>query len=434
MIVSMLVLCAPSCPATAQEAMNWSKYVTGDQSFSFYYPAGWIVQENESGFAIYDEKSFEQLWLVILPYQNLWAAQGHAEFFLSLIQEENPEMQGFGWDSDPAGKFVFFNLMQGSGQNRAEGAGLVLKDSAFEQALWFHYLAPGDLFSENRGFLILEGFVNSISSGANALGPEGSAEAWAARIDRNADGFLFILEFALGAPLSLSEETLILTELKSVLMEYSDAELAGYDEYPGFAQFIMSLANQDELVEVKETLHESVWEWVEESDQDEAVVSLIREALLEADQILVPGTLPLTEVAATAYAEFVAFAELLHQNGLANAVPGDIRNDAVREIKEQLADAWPGFSQEEKEQVLNLPAVWTTLRRALSHGAAEDRDYALGIIAKAAPQDAPASENESYDGVYDPMALIKHQTMMEIQRHTFNHWRYCMGYTSTIGY
>lgn len=431
-----MLLCVPFYSAIAQVAVNWSKYVTADQSFSFYHPAGWNVQETESGFVIHDAESYEQLWLVILPYQDDWTAQEHAEFFLTLIQEENPEMQSSSWETQGDGA-VFFGLTHGSGKDGAEGVGLVLKDAEFEQALWFHYLAPGDLFSEDRGFLILEGFVNSIASGASAFPPPGSAEAWEARVDRNADGFLFILEFALGAPLSLAEETLILTELKSVLLDYSDAELAGYDDYPGFAQFIMSLGDQDELRDVQASLHESVQEWVAESDPDDPIVSLIREALLEADRVVASGVTPLTEVAATAYAEFVAFAELLARSGNGDANPHDIKNDTVQEIKGQLVNAWSGFSQEEKEQVLTLPAVWTTLRRALSHGEAEDRDYALDIISKAAPQRSEASADESAQssesyGEYDPMALARHQTMLQINQMTFNHWRYCKGYTSTI--
>lgn len=431
LLMLMLVLCVPFSPCAAEEAVNWNKYVTADGSLSFYYPVGWIVQEDESSFVIHDERSYEQLWLVILPYQDLWTARDHAEFFLGLIQEENPEMQGYGFESQGDGA-VLFGLVHGSDQNRAEGVGLVLKDSEFKQALWFHYLAPGDMFVESRSFAILEGFVSSLGPGSSAVSPASNGDARTERINQNADGFLFILEFALGAPLSLAEETLILNELRAALVEYSDAELAGYDDYPGFAQFIMSLANQDELIEVKRALHESVWEWVGESDPDDPLVSLIREALLEADEILVRGTTPLTEVAATAYAEFVAFAEHLVSNGLASADPSSIRADTVREIKRQLVDAWLGFSQEEKEQVLNLPAVWTTLRRALSHGEPEDRDYALNIIAKAAPREISASTDESYEGKYDPMALARHQTMLQINQMTFNHWQYSRGYTSTI--
>jgi hypothetical protein len=429
---------APSAVARAEGAeVGWNKYVTEDGSFSFHYPRGWVVGETESGIVIHDVDTYEQLWLVLLPYQGHWTAAEHADFFLGLVQEENPDMQAYGWElvGDDA---VFFGLVQGSEQRRADGMGIVLKNSAFEQALWFHYLAPADLFAEERGYLILEGFVNSLTSGVGSLPPEGSAEARAVRLDRNADGFLFVLEFALGSPLSLAEETLILKELTGIWREYSEAELAAYDEYPLFAEFIMSMSDQGELAEVQESVGASIWEWIEESDPGDPIVSVIRAAFLEGDQVLVQGAIPLTEVAATAYAELLAFAEFLAQNGgedaaSSAALPSMIGDGAVREIKEQLMDAWPSFSQEEQQQVEALPAVWTTLRRALGSADEADSRYARSVILQLAPTPGESSDADStQDGSYDPMAWARHQTMLQIQQQTFNHYMWSVGYHSTL--
>jgi len=423
----VLLVCSTFCNASSERLTSWSHYLGPDGSVSFYYPEGWIVEEDESGFMIYDEESFEQLWLVILPYERIWTAQEHAEFFLALIQEDYPDMDGSNWEPDESGNVVVFDLQYGTGQESAHGYGLMIKDTAYEQALWFHYLAPQYMFSEDRGLSILEGFVNSLASGAESAPPAGSESARMERINRNADGFLFILEFALGSPLSLAEETLIATELKEVLMEYSEEELAGFDEYPLFVQFIMSLQDQEELAEVKLSLEESVWGWVEESDPDDPIVSLIREAMLQADRIIVPGRTPLTEVAAMAYAEFVAFAEHLWNGGIAD--PGAISDGEVQEIKEQLVEAWGEFSQEEKEQVLQLPAVWTTLRRTLYHGDEAAREHALLLISNAVPQGTEATSDGE---TYNPNKWLNHQATLAIQQQTFNHYMWSVGYHSTI--
>lgn len=203
------------------------------------------------------------------------------------------------------------------------------------------------------------------------------------RINRNVDGFLFILEFALGSPLTLAEENLITAELQGILMGYSDAELAQYDDFPFYVQVIMALEDQQELADMKSALEEAIWEWIEESDPFDPIVSAIKEAMLEADRILVPGKTPLTEVAATAYGEFLAFAEQIESSRTADL--RSISERRVREIKERLVEAWRGLNQQEKEQVLQLPAVWTTLRRVLNLGDDKDRAYAIQIIRDAAP-------------------------------------------------
>jgi len=425
----LLFACSAFCEASSEAVIDWEKYVTPSGSLSFYYPEGWVVEETESGLMIHDEESYEQLWLVILPYEATWTAQEHAEFFLALIQDENPEVYSSNWEPDESGDIVVFDLHYGM-ELDAEGYGLIIKDAEFEQALWFHYLAPGYLFSEDRGLAMLEGFVNSLTSGTGAAPPGGSLEERMERINRNVDGFLFIVEFALGSPLSLAEETVIGAELKAVLMDYSDEELAGFDEYPYFVEFLMSIQDQDELAAIKLSLAESIWEWIEESEPDDPIVSLIREAMLQADQVLVPGKTPLTEMAATAYAEFLTFAEHLGNGGTADLEA--ISKRKVKEIKEQLAKAWSQFSQGEKEQVLELPAVWTTLRRALSHGDEKDRQHALKLIRNAAPQKSQTAQASTEGETYDPIKWLNYQTTLEIQKQTFNHYMWSIGYNKTI--
>ena len=430
---ALIVLLALNLPGYAA-AVDWAKYVTVDDSFSFHYPQGWTVTETESGFMIHEPDTFEQLWMVVLPYQDHWTAEEHAQFFLSVIQEDNPEMQATAWAY--AKDSVFFELLYGNGQDRAEGMGLVLKDSQFEQALWFHYLTPSDAYIAERAETILEGFVNSLATGATSMPPEGRTAVSEPldrmeRIDRNADAFLFILEFALGTPLSLWEETMVLTELKGAWTDYSDAELAPYDDYPGIVEAIMYLADQTELAELQEVLASSLWEWIEESDSDDPIVNPIHVHMLKADRRLVDGVIPLTERAATAYAEFLAYAELLEQE--ASATPDMIERNVVEEIKDQLIQAWTQFGEEEQEQIAALPAVWTTLRRVMRHGDSSDQDFARNTVRQAASKKEPAASDGGSAG--EAMSWIAHQNMLWSNQQTFNHYMWCRGYHATpFGY
>ena len=57
-----------------------------------------------------------------------------------------------------------------------------------------------------------------------------------------------------------------------------------------------------------------------------------------------------------------------------------------------------------------MPAVWTTLRKALLHGDSSDRERARSIIAE-------------------------HNSMMWARQNTFNHWMWCQGFRYTpFGY
>jgi hypothetical protein len=121
------------------------------------------------------------------------------------------------------------------------------------------------------------------------------------------------------------------------------------------------------------------------------------------------GNLPLrhwphprtTEVLAYAYGELLAYAELLGQNG--SARPDMIRQDTVtvEEIKSQLADAWLQLSQEEREQTQTLPAVWSILRRALSHGGESHRESAQNII-----PNRHLKPDVSHPGILNPLEWL----------------------------
>ena len=132
-------------------------------------------------------------------------------------------------------------------------------------------------------------------------------------------------------------------------------------------------------------------------------------------------------MAATAYAEFYVFAEHLGKGGATDL--RSISPNRVREVKGRPMEAWNEFGQGDKEQVLQLPAVWTTLRRAVSLGDDQDREYAVRVITNALPR---ATYGQSQDASYDPIKWLNYQTTLEIQRQTFNYYMWSVGYHQTI--
>jgi len=419
----IVVLILTACAAHAASEL-WTKYVSADESFSFHHPEGWHVTESESVVVVDGPSTDEQLCMCILPYYRNWSPEEHAQLMLSALRSENPDLAASGWEADSEGRAVLFDLTYGDGARQYRGTGLVLKDSGAEQALWFHYIAPSSGYSRDRGASTLKGFIGSIASGSASQSP---VLGRGGRIAENADAFMFVLEFALGSPLSLLEERMIRDELERGWSEQSDAELAAYDDYPQMVSLIMAIGDQRQLMDVQHALAEAVLEWIGEIDPSDPVVQMIHAHLLEGDKALVGGDPPLTETAAASYAELMAYADLLQADP--EAAPGSISHSTVEETKRQLAQCWLQLGRDERELVQTIPAVWTTLRKALLHGDSSDRERARSIIAELAPG------RTSHSAQGRVMSMAEHNSMMWARQNTFNHWMWCRGFRSTpFGY
>jgi hypothetical protein len=431
-IALILLVSLTACAAQ----VTWAKYVSQDGSFSFHYPKGWQVKENESVIVLEGEDSGEDVYFFALPYEHTWSAEEHARFMLSALQAENPGLEAYGWESDSESETVLFNLVYGGGAHSYDGLGLVIKDSDSRQALWLHYFAPSENYSQSLGAYILQGFLGSIASGSTSKPPDegqvsslGEDDERAERILKNANAFMFILEFALGSPLSLSEEYMVPNELQRSWALRSAAELAQYDDYPDMVSIVMHIDDQHRLADIQQTLAASVLEWIDETDPGDPIVRMIRTHMIEDDKILVDGDPSLTELIASAYGELMACAELLQRDP--DARPDSIDEDTVDEIKGRLADVWLQMSREERELSETVPTVWSTLRHSLTHGDNSDQESARRIVVKLAP-DRPY---QSQDTEGAPLSMFQHTMMMQAQQATFNHWMFCQGYRRTpFGY
>jgi hypothetical protein len=272
------------------------------------------------------------------------------------------------------------------------------------------------------GALIVSGGVLSfclLSSDTLSGSPARSQKA--AAIERNSRAFLFVLEFALGAPFTIGQEKTILEELRSGWEKQTDDELKKFDAYPVIVGLIIR-AGQKELDEIRPELEKTVRDWLNGTDRSDPAVAAIRSWLEEKSKALIPGAVPLTVRAATAYSEMYAFSELLGKSP--EAVPDEIAPDLVSEIEGQLLDAWKSFSEEQKRQVASAPGLWISLRALLQHGTAEERARVRGQIRRiaAAKSEKPGEPDDL--GKRAVMNMSKHMVLMEIQKMTFDQYIY----------
>jgi hypothetical protein len=243
----------------------------------------------------------------------------------------------------------------------------------------------------------------------------------AAAIDRNSRAFLFVLEFALGAPFTVSQEKIILDELRQGWEERTEEEIKKYAAYPLIVGLILR-AGQKDLDEIRPELEKTVRDWLSGTDQTDKAVAVIKSQLDEKSKILILGPVPLTVKAATAYSEMYGFSELLAKKP--GALPDQVSADQVSEIKQQLLDVWKGFSEVERKQVATTPGLWISLRALVQHGTPEEQTKVRGQIQRIAASPKGESGESTDLGKRAVMNMSKHMVLQEIQRMTFDHYIY----------
>jgi len=284
-------------------------------------------------------------------------------------------------------------------------------------------IIPGPLSASPA---ILHGLASSAAMGAASFAPEQKAPG-SASIDRNAHAFLFVLEFALGAPLTRGQEEIILNELRRGWETRSQKELSKFDAYPKIVEAIVKATDRQAVEDLRRELERSVREWLAESDSTDPAVAAVAAQLKQKGKILIPGNPPLTVMASDAYSEMYTYSELLQR--VPDALPHRVSPAVVAKIKGRLLKAWARFTREQRRQVASTPGLWVSLRSVLQYGKAADRSQVLSEMKQiAAPREEAASSKEG-SAVGN---LVKHEVLMNIQNLTFNEYLFCHGFKSTI--
>jgi len=260
---------------------------------------------------------------------------------------------------------------------------------------------------------------------AGPLGLDGADS----ELDRVRRSFLFVLEFGLGAPFTAAQERLILDPFgPEWWAAKSDDERESFGQYPKIVAWIMG-AGQTELEEMRKTMEETTRDWMKASPRSDPVVGMIRARLSERGKTLVAGEPPLTEMAASAFCELVAYSRLLRHDR--SALPDRLGADAIAGVRSELLRAWPGFSAAERGQVATTPGLWLVLRTLVVHGDAAQRESARQRLLAVAAKDAPAGSERSPRGGKGGDAvsnMIRHNVLMNIRQQTFNSYMWSRGF------
>jgi hypothetical protein len=250
-----------------------------------------------------------------------------------------------------------------------------------------------------------------------------------AELDRVRRSFLFVLEFALGAPFTAAQERLILGQFSpGWWAAKSGDEKEAFGQYPKVVAWIMG-AGQKDLEEMRKTLEETTRDWMKSSPQSDPVVGMIRARLAERGRTIVAGEPPLTEMAASAFCELYAYSRLLSRDGA--ALPDQLGDETLAGVRRELLRAWPGFSVAERGQVAAAPGLWLVLRTLVVHGDAAQKEAARQRLLSVTAKDAPSGPSRPRQGAKDSDAvnnMIKHNVLMNIRQQTFNTYMWSRGF------
>lgn len=212
----------------------------------------------------------------------------------------------------------------------------------------------------------------------------------ASNIDKNAKGFLFVLEFALGAPFTKNQEDTILKELKDGWRHLSKEELKVYDEYPIVVKSIM-MAKQKDMEKLRSSLEETINEWLDETDQTDPAVKIIKNTLKRRGKVVIKGKPPLTEMSLQAYSEIIAYSKLLQKDSKAS--PDKITKKSVDSVKKQIRESIKKIEQ-----------------------------------AKAVPKENKENVTSTKGKTNASLDMTSHTSMMQIQQMTFNNYMWSRGF------
>lgn len=424
----------PTSPLQINEAADdtllWSKYTVTNSGLSFHYPEGWRVESNESIVSIEDTKTEEQMLMVAIPFDRNKDPATLASDFITLLQQNNPNVQASNWRTVSNGEQVVFDLFDKVGDTSYKGLGIVIKDS--NHALWFSYTAPASIYSTDRSFALLQGFMESLSSSSEPNEPNIKYDLGISdRIDANSKGFLFVLEFALGAPFTNNQEQVIMNEFLSYFSSLTEEELSQYDDFPLYVDAIFSM-NKENLEELRKSLEYMIWEWIEESPESNEIVRIVQAQLQSRGKEVIAGDPPLTEMSLTAYSEIIAYSTLLHQNP--HAKPEELSNDSVEEIKEHVMDTWENFTVEERQQIATSPGLWFCLRTLLDKGSESEQENIRNTLIQITNDIHSTTKNNESATANLAKNFAIHNSTMAIQQMTFNHYMWTHGFNySTSG-
>ncbi|NSW57134.1 MAG: hypothetical protein HPY44_14065 [Armatimonadetes bacterium] len=425
------VICSTAVVAAPAE---WVKYIAPNESFSLHHPAGWEVSTEGGAIQITDPVSGRQILIISLPFDADKSPQALAEDFVAVLRAGAPDIKvtAFTEVGDEPGTGVHAGITYSLADAPHRADALVVKSEG--QAVWFSISGVAQGYDQESNLNLLSTLIGTMAEGAGSKPPAVSADPRSRAIETNARAFLFVLQFGLGTPLPLVDESRVMSELKRGWARLSDEDLAKYDQYQALVTTIRQ-AKGEEIDKLQTQIGAAIREVLDQADETDPSISAIKSALKSGDEILVEAETPLTTRTAQGYSELIAFAETLRDKP--ESTPEQVSAERTQALRAQLLDAWPGYTEDDRKLVSGTPAIWSVYRQVFRYGSEEERRQVREQVAKLAPKPDPAAANgggqpAGADGKAGPMSMVAHWSLMEVQKMTFNHWQWCMGYKRTM--
>lgn len=445
-ILTCLLFCLVAGTA---HAASWQKFVAKDNVYSFHYPKGWKVDEQKSVVEINNPVNEEQILIISLSDDAKGTPREIADSTLETLKQGYPDLKADNFKDDE-NTSVFQVSFTDKGKPN-QGDVLVLKSD--KVAFWFSFAARPEGYSRQRALNILQGVVSSLSGGTGSTPPSDDlltaqspapktpapvklTEADKARLTKDAGAFVFLLEFGLGTPFTASQEKVIIDEMKAGWSSLTAEDVAMQDSAPGLVEQIMKV-DQQHMETLRQNLAASMREWLDSSDQSDPAIKVVKNQLNASSKMLVDGDPPLSEIAATAYAEMMTYANLVKKNP--NAKPDQISESEVAAYKAKIAKAWNALDADGKNDALSMPGMWMTMRQVLRSGKPEDQKTIRSSMAKVGASSSSSSSGNSSKSSGSKGSsstkrelarnFIKHNLMMQMKQQTFNTYMWSHNYS-----
>jgi hypothetical protein len=438
-ICAAAVLVPLARPARAEAWVVWK---SGQMELGLYVPAGWTIEEQESVIELKRYLTGEQALVIVSAVDPGTTARGFGDGIVDGIRQQYADLKAAKWQGGAEESAIVSRGLTYT-EEGTPFRGACCSGVARKTGVWICYSAPAGSYSTERAEALLTTLLEAVVPQALTRTGMPDAETLTAqalpesRLEAAGRAFVFVLEFALSAPFTAEQETLILAELLDGWAKLPEGEFAKVEVYGQLPQSILH-ADADSAESLRADRATTTEEWLDETDQSDPAVRAVRQQLERKGKVVVRGKPALTEVAAAAYAEMYAFSEQLAADP--TAALSDVDPRSTDSLRQRLEAAWPGFSEAEREAVVSSPSLWLTLRAVERFGTPEDRQAArdrVALIAARATQPAgnggDGGGGGGAGGAADPIdRLIQSNTMLAIQQQTFNTWMWSQGFHQTM--
>jgi len=425
------VICLTAAVAAPVE---WVKYIAPNGSFSLHHPAGWEISTEGGAIQITDPASGNQVLVIPLPFDAAKSPQALAEDFVAVLREGAPDIKvtAFTEVGEEPGTVVHAAITYSFADRPHRADALVVKSEG--QAVWFSISGVAEGYDQEGNLDLLSTLIGTLAEGADSQPPAVAADPRSQAIEINARAFLFVLQFGLGTPLPMADESRVVSELKRGWATLSDEDLAKYDQYPALVTLIRQ-AKGEQIDALQTQFASAIREVLDQADETDPSIAAIKNALKSGDEVLVDAETPLTTRTAQGYSELIAFAEMLRDRP--ESIPEQVSTERTQALRALLVEAWPGYSEDDRKLLSGTPAIWSVYRQVFRYGSGEERQQVREQLAKLAPTQEPAGgtggdQSAAADGKAEPRSMVAHWSLMEVQKMTFNHWQWCMGYKRTM--